>query len=124
MVYHCGKEGINDMPCIAYGNSELAASQRYIIQSIYEELISSGKDLLVINRNGQLFNILPIWVKNERMGLVNYVSSSEKNDNEVVSQCLVPLLLKCEGKMTCEHCQVSLKIPPIHHEECLENYGS
>ena len=36
MVYHLGQRGINDSPCILYGNSEVAASQRFIIGSVYE----------------------------------------------------------------------------------------
>jgi hypothetical protein len=82
MVYHCGNEGINDMPCVVYGDSELALSQRYIIQSIYEELIGSGKEHLVINRNGQLFNILPLYFNKVNKGLVHYTAdSSQKIDN-------------------------------------------
>jgi hypothetical protein len=36
MVYHLGERGIKDSPCILYGSSEVAASQRFIIDSIYE----------------------------------------------------------------------------------------
>lgn len=82
MIYHYGKDGINDLPCIVFGDSELALSQRYIIKSIYEELLSSGKNLLAINRNGQLFNIIPLHMNNIKIGFVNYLStSSEKIDN-------------------------------------------
>ena len=65
----------------------------------------------MINRNGQLFNILAIWNKGVRVGLVSYVTVNQKVEAEVVSQCLMPLLLKCDGKLTCGHCQVSLKTP-------------
>lgn len=35
-VYHLEQGGINNSPCILYGNNEVAASQRFIIDSIYE----------------------------------------------------------------------------------------
>ena len=62
-----------------------------------------------MNRNGQFFNILPL--EGEK-GLVHYTSIlSEKIDNQMISQCLVPLLLRGEGKMSCEYCKIELRLP-------------
>lgn len=37
--------------------------------------------------------------------------NQEKIDYYLISECLVPLILKFEGAINCTECQVSLKLP-------------
>lgn len=60
-VYHHIKPSvIRKLPCVTIGESDAARSQKHIIQSIYTELLNSGKEIMTITRNGNTFTILPL----------------------------------------------------------------
>jgi hypothetical protein len=60
MIYHHSNSKINSMPCICYGDEDIAKSHKSIMNSIFQELINSKKDFLVINRNGRSFNVVTL----------------------------------------------------------------
>lgn len=96
MIYHHpSNSSINDMPCIIYGDSQLAHSHKHIVHSIHQELANSAKNLLTISRNGQSFHVLPLMQNNMKKGMVYYTTTLEGGvDNAMISDCLIPLLLR------------------------------
>ena len=103
MVYHCNKDNIiQDLPCIIYGDKEVSLTQKYIVNSIFNELVTSGKEYLVIVRNDKAFNIIPIKSEKGCIGFINYTSvGEEKIDHHLMEDCLVPLILRSEGSISC-----------------------
>ena len=83
------------MPCILYGDEQLPHSHKHIVQSIFTELLNSAKAVLSISRNGDLFHVLPLEESNGRKGMVYYTNDSgETVDTVMISNCLIPLLLR------------------------------
>lgn len=61
MVYHTStSKAIRETPCVVIGESDLAKTQRHIIQSIFSELVGSGKEVMTVTRNGRTFTIIPL----------------------------------------------------------------
>lgn len=101
MIYHNVKPSvIRELPCVTIGESDAARTQKHIIQSIYIELLNSGKEIMTITRNGKTFTILPLKKNAEVVGMIHCDSIREGGiDYNVVCECLVPLIMKHEGAM-------------------------
>jgi len=54
----------------------MGRTQQYIIHSIYQELVTSGKEVLVINRSGNTHIVLPLRKQGALIGLILYTSES------------------------------------------------
>jgi len=76
MIYHCNSQKINELPCITYGDKSMGRTQQYIIHSIYQELVTSGKEVLAINRSGNTHIVLPLRKQGALIGLILYTSES------------------------------------------------
>jgi hypothetical protein len=72
--------------------------------------------VLNVTRSGRTFAILPLKKEGRNMGLIHcMVATDQKIDYAVVSECLVPLLLKHEGALDCEECHVKFTLPESIH---------
>ena len=104
------------MPCIVAGDGDFAKIQKYIIKSIFAELVASGKEVLTVTRNERTFTTLLLKKEGRRSGLIHLMmgkDASEEVDYTVVRECLVPLLMKYEGSMDCEECHIQVHIPQV-----------
>jgi len=59
-----------------------------------QELLTSGKETLIINRNHRSFMVMPLKREGNNIGLIHCVVGDEEVSTEVVKDCLVPLLMK------------------------------
>ena len=49
------------------------------------ELTDSGKEVLLVNRNGRSFMVIPLMKEDINIGLIHCVVGDEKVDTEVIS---------------------------------------
>ena len=57
--------------------------QRYIIRSIYAELLNSGKEVLTVTRNERTFTILPLYKEGKINGLIHLMIDKNVRDDNV-----------------------------------------
>jgi hypothetical protein len=60
MIYHCIDLKVNTLPCIIFGDEQISIKNRNIVESIYQELLTTNKKELIVNRNGNRSFALPL----------------------------------------------------------------